>query len=99
MLEIIHTVYTNSTGTRLMARELPPFETVTHHELRGLWQQYQSDDIRRLILEVVRYRQVMRDIDRLYKITHQAWREQEGGNLTALHMLQQIMTIERQRHP
>jgi len=82
-----------------MARELPPFDTVTDTELRALWKQHNDAELRRLILEVVRYREVMKEIDGLYKITHQAWREEMGGNLVALHMLFQIMTIERQRLP
>lgn len=82
-----------------MARELPPFNAVTQTELRALWKLHDEPDIRRLILEVARYRQVMNDIDDLYKRTHQAWRDQVGGNLVALHMLLQLMTIERQRLP
>lgn len=82
-----------------MPRELPTFDTVTQSELRTLWQQHANRDIRRLILEVVRYRRVIKEIDDLYKCVHQAWREEFGGNLTALHLLLQIMTIERQRLP
>lgn len=82
-----------------MTRELPSFETVTKTELRTLWKQHADPDIHRLILEVVRYREVIKEIDELYKSTHQAWRDQVGGNLVALHMLLQIMTIERQRLP
>lgn len=82
-----------------MNRKLPAFETVTRKELRGLWKQHADPDIRRLILEVVRYREVLKEIDGLYKSTHQAWRDQVGGNLIALHMLMQIMTTERQRLP
>ena len=83
----------------IMNRELPSFEAVTKMELRDLWKRHADPDIRRLILEVVRYRDVMNEIDGLYKSTHQAWREQVGGNQVALHMLMQIMTIERQRTP
>lgn len=82
-----------------MARALPPFETVTQRELRALWRQHADADVRRLILEVVRYREVIREIDGLYKSTHQAWRDQVGGNLVALHLLLQVMTVERQRLP
>lgn len=82
-----------------MPRPLPPFATVTDTELRTLWAQHNDPHIRRLILEVVRYRQVLKAIDGLYKTTHKAWREQVGGNLTALHLLQQVMNTERQRLP
>lgn len=82
-----------------MARKTPPFDPVTRTELRALWKLHDDPDIRRLVLEVARYREVMKEIDDLYTSTHQAWRDQVGGNLVALHMLLQIMTIERQRLP
>lgn len=80
-----------------MARELPPFRPVTLDELRSIWSQNQNPDIQRLALEVVRYRDVIAEIDHLYKLTHQAWRETNGGNLTALHLLQKVLDIERER--
>lgn len=78
-----------------MARELPPFRPVTQAELRYIWSSHPES--RRLVLEVERYRRVIAKIDDLYKTTHQAWRDHLGGNLTALHLLQQVMTEERQR--
>jgi hypothetical protein len=80
-----------------MARELPPFRPVTKAELRYFWSNH--SECRRLVLEVERYRRVIAEIDDLYKTTHQAWREHFGGNLTALHLLQQVMTEERERLP
>jgi len=80
-----------------MARKLPPFRPVTQAELRQIW--VEQPNSRRLILEVERYRRVIQEIDGLYKITHQAWRDHLGGNLTALHLLQQVMTEERERLP
>lgn len=82
-----------------MAHHLPPFEPVTLLELRGLWPQFENKDIRRLILEVQRYRLVIADIDRLYLTIHQAWRDQVGGDLVALHLLKQVMYSERYRLP
>lgn len=80
-----------------MARDLPPFRPVTQAELRHIWCMHPES--RRLVLEVERYRRVIAEIDGLYKITHQAWRDQFGGNLTALHLLQQVLTEERERLP
>lgn len=82
-----------------MPHKLPFFATVTEPELRALWTQHQDQDIRRLVLEVVRYRQVIKEIDELHRSIHQAWRDQVGGNLVALHMLFQVMTTERLRLP
>lgn len=80
-----------------MARDLPPFRPVTQAELRFIWSNHPES--RRLVLEVERYRRVISEIDGLYQITHQAWRDHLGGNLTALHLLQQVMTEERERLP
>lgn len=78
---------------------LPGFEPVTREELRRLWVQYPQDDIRRLLLEVERYRRVIKVIDEHYLSIHQSWRNALGGDLTALHMLKQIMHSERYRTP
>ncbi|MNE58274.1 hypothetical protein D3C76_1627520 [compost metagenome] len=80
-----------------MARDLPPFRPVTLDELRVIWSQHANPDVQRLALEVVRYRNVIAQIDQLYKITHQAWRDTQGGNLVALHLLQKILDSERER--
>ena len=80
-----------------MARHLPPFRPVTKAELRYFWSNHPES--RRLVLEIERYRRVFAEIDGLYKTTHQAWRDHLGGNLTALHLLQQVMTVERERLP
>lgn len=80
-----------------MARELPPFEPVSLAELRQIWQTHHDPDIRRLVLEVERYRRILARVDQLYTTTHQAWRDQTGGELTALHLLKQIMFTERFR--
>lgn len=80
-----------------MSRELPSFRPVTQSELRTIWRN--NPESRRLVLEIERYRRVMAEIDKLYKTTHQAWRFHLGGNLTALHLLQQLMTQERERLP
>lgn len=80
-----------------MARDLPRFQPVTLNELRSIWVQYRNPDVHRLALEVVRYRDVIAEVDQLYKIIHQAWRDTAGGNLVALHLLQKIMDIERER--
>jgi hypothetical protein len=80
-----------------MARELPPFRPVTLDELRSIWSQHPNSDIQRLVLEIVRYRDVIAEVDHLYKTTHQAWRETHGGNLIALHLLQKLLNAEQER--
>ncbi|OSR67830.1 hypothetical protein [Pseudomonas syringae] len=53
--------------------------------------------MRRLILEVQRYRLLLKEIDALYETTHKAWQNTVGGNLVALHLLQGVMFMERFR--
>ncbi|MGQ7957640.1 hypothetical protein ACUTAF_07980 [Pseudomonas sp. SP16.1] len=74
---------------------LPEFRPVTQDELRQIWAEH--PEMRRLVLEVERYRRVMAEIDGLCKSTHEAWRHSVGGNLMALHRLQALMTDERYR--
>jgi hypothetical protein len=82
-----------------MSLQLPPFQPITHAELRNLWRSYPDPELRRLMLEVQRYRGVIDDIDKLYLTTHQSWRDAVGGDLIALHLLKQILYSERFRLP
>lgn len=80
-----------------MARPLPPFQPLKLAELRAVWARCPDPAVQRLTLEVVRSREVLAEIDHLYKIIHQEWRRTEGGNLIALHLLQQLLDTERER--
>lgn len=77
--------------------KLPDFEPVTREELRQFWTTYRSRDLRRLMLEVEHSRRVLSEVDNLYTVIHQAWRECVGGDLFALHRLKQVLYDERQR--
>ncbi|WP_324729625.1 hypothetical protein [Pseudomonas chlororaphis] len=77
--------------------KLPAFKAVTLAELRGIWTKYPDPEIRRLTLEVEHYRRLVEEIDPLYKTVHQAWRDQFGGDLVALHLLKQVLYAERER--
>lgn len=80
-----------------MARDLPRFHPVTLDEMRAIWTQHPYPDVQRLTLEVVRYRDLIAEVDQLYRIIHQAWRDSIGGNLVALHLLQQLLAHEHDR--
>lgn len=80
-----------------MSSELPPFKPVTQAELRSIWALH--SECRRLVLEVERYRRIIAKVYQLYKTTHKAWREEVGGDLTALHLMLQVMAEERHRLP
>ena len=78
-------------------KKLPEFRPITRSELRRMWAEPRAEDVRRLTLEVERYRRVMREIEQLYQTTHNAWRQEVGGDLVALHRLKVLMTNERDR--
>jgi hypothetical protein len=80
-----------------MRLELPPFEPVTLKELRTLYTRSQDKDIRRLTLEIMRYRQILGDIDGLHKSIQLAWDRHAGGHLICLYHLQCMMNTERMR--
>ena len=78
-------------------RNLPDFRSVTDHELRTLWTQHRDPDIRRLMLEVKRYRRTLDELYKIYFQVEQSWRESVGGHLVGLHELKQVLSIERGR--
>lgn len=82
-----------------MSEQLPPFEPVTLNELRRIWEAHPDRDIRRLTLEIHRYRSVLKEIDSLAACTQQAWNDAVGGHLVALYLLNQALLKERRRVP
>ncbi|OLU22988.1 hypothetical protein BVH03_22350 [Pseudomonas sp. PA15(2017)] len=68
---------------------------MTKDELRLVWSE--QPDMRRLVLEIERYRRLLAEADRLYQATHEAWRKETGSNLTALHCMKLLMSGERNR--
>ena len=95
LLSLILGLYTAKGN--LMKGELPPFEPVTHNELRAMWSKHRDKDIRRLTLEVERYRRLLAEMDDCYTVIHQSWRDTVGGDLFALNRLKQLVLVERFR--
>lgn len=83
--------------SKATANELPCFRPVELEELRQIWTAYPNDDVRRLALEVIRYRRVIAEVDGLYRSIQEAWKHEVGGDLVALYMMQQLMIVERHR--
>jgi IS4 transposase len=79
--------------------KLPSFEPVTQDELRHMWVRYPDRNVRRVLLEVERYRRLLKDIDRHYEAIHRSWHETVGGELVGLNMLKNLMLNERFRIP
>lgn len=82
-----------------MSQQLPPFEPVTLDELRRIWETHPDRDIRRLTLEIHRYRSVLKEIDSLIGSTQRSWDDAVGGHLVALYLLNQALLKERLRVP
>lgn len=80
-----------------MPPNLPPFQAVTLTELREFWTRYPDNDVRRLILEVERYRRTFAEIDRHHQSIEQAWKDVKGGHLVALYLMRQVVMAERER--
>ncbi|NGO98066.1 hypothetical protein BJL96_27780 [Burkholderia cenocepacia] len=75
------------------ARPLPEFETPLHRELIDLYRRERDPDVRRVILEVVRVRRVLGEIEDLVAII----REEYGNALVAMHTLRCLIQDERKR--
>lgn len=76
---------------------IPPFRPLTRSDLRKLWADHPTGPVRHLVLEVERYKRVMKEIDELYRAIHQKWRDEVGGNTMALHRLQKLLVAEHMR--
>ncbi|MDG9928299.1 MULTISPECIES: hypothetical protein [unclassified Pseudomonas] len=76
---------------------LPGFSPVADAELRRVWNENAFPEARHLVLEIVRYRRLLAEIDGHYVQIHRAWRDTVGGDLVGLHLLKQVMHRERHR--
>lgn len=76
---------------------MPAFKAVTLAELREFWTCYPDNDVRRLILEVERYRRAFAEVDRHHQSIEAAWKEVGGGHLVALFLMRQVVMNERER--
>ena len=77
--------------------------SVTLAELRQLWRQcgcgaeYDST-VRRLIVDVLRMRKLIVEMDGLCGAVQRAWRDETRSNLVALERLRILFNDERSRH-
>lgn len=76
---------------------------LTIDELRSLWLTHKDADLRRAIeevafrrLEVQRRDKVLREVEALYVVIHQAWREEVGDTLIALECLKALLGQNRE---
>ncbi|WP_144029410.1 MULTISPECIES: hypothetical protein [Burkholderiaceae] len=81
-----------------MAKALPEFAPLSLKELRSLWKKYRgNEDIERLVLEVQFSRGVINEVDSYFKSIHQAWRQENLGELVALEKLRLLLVKQHLR--
>ncbi|MGU7780545.1 hypothetical protein [Burkholderia sp. PU8-34] len=82
-----------------MSKHLPPIQSPTVEELRELWRQYpDGHEVRRLIIEILRAREVIREADGYRQIVQKVWNNESGGShLVALHKLRLLLQDEVRR--
>jgi hypothetical protein len=74
------------------------FYPVSDSELRDLWRRYRDDDVRRLILEVVRARKIMRKAhDDALAAQNAFWEHQDGNLKSAVQRMIDAMLAEKVR--
>lgn len=83
-------------------RRLPDSPTPTLDELRALWAAHRSgssqdETVRRLILEIVRLRRLMYELDALCGAVRSAWKEETRSQLIALEKMRVLFNDERSR--
>ncbi|SAL18596.1 hypothetical protein AWB64_01267 [Caballeronia sordidicola] len=83
-------------------RRLPDSPSPTLKELRRLWTEYGSGTAhdqasRNLILEIVRLRRLMYELDSLCGSVQYAWKEETRSHLIALEKMRVLFNDERSR--
>jgi hypothetical protein len=81
-----------------MPKTLPEFAPLSLKELRSLWKKYLgNEDIERLVLEVQFSRGVINEVDSYFKSIHQAWRQENLGELIAIGKLRLLLVKQHLR--
>ncbi|WP_176329075.1 hypothetical protein [Burkholderia vietnamiensis] len=80
-------------------KPLPDIVSPSSAELRALWSRFRADrEVRRLIIEIVRVRRLVADVEAHRKSIAKAWSEETGGShLVALYQLRLLLQNEMRR--
>ena len=78
---------------------LPSIQSPTARQLREIWRQYpDGHEVRTLIIEIVRMRQVIAEAEEHRQIVQTVWNEDTGGaHLVALYKLRRLLQDEVRR--
>jgi hypothetical protein len=95
---IAYTVYLYSiSGTGMRRHNLPDFGSPTTERLRELYRRSNDELVRRTVLEVIRLRDLVAEIDDYRETIHKCWAEETHSRLVALENLRVLMQRERSR--
>lgn len=79
-------------------QHLPDNICPTADTLRALWHKYPDDaEVHNAILELVRMRQLLEDVEGYRSVIESCWRQDVGGKLVALDNLGALVSGERSR--
>lgn len=78
-------------------RDLPDFASPTTELLRELYRKYDDDLVRRTVLEVIRLRNLNKEIEEFRESIEKNWRDAGLGQLAALYQFRILMQKERSR--
>jgi hypothetical protein len=81
----------------MRTRDLPDFRSPTTERLRELYRKYDDDLVRRTVLEVIRLRNLNKEIEEFRESIEKNWREAGLGQLVALYQFRVLMQKERSR--
>jgi hypothetical protein len=83
---------------RAMPRhQLPDFASPSTENLRELYRRSDDDLTRRTVLEVIRLRDLVIEIDSFRESVEKAWKAEGHGQLVALYQFRRLMQDERSR--
>ena len=77
-------------------RQLPNFPSPTTARLRTIYASA-DDDVRSVVLEVIRLRELVVEIDGYRETVEKSWKEEGLGQMVPLHKLRRLMQDERSR--
>jgi hypothetical protein len=78
-------------------RTLPDFTSPTTEGLRDLYRRSNDEQVRRTVLEVIRLRKLIVEIDGYRETVEKCWREAGLGQLVAFYQFRCLMQDERSR--
>jgi hypothetical protein len=78
-------------------RTLPDFSSPTTVRLREPYRRTDDDLVRCTVLEVIRLRELVEEIDKYRESIDKNWREEGLGQLVALYQFRLLMQTERSR--